>query len=137
MTIQYKFVDCVSQETKEFMSCEFRSDHFNKTGIETQKFILQTKQNNKIIAIVKGAIFYKSLFIKEFIVAQSHRKLCIGKELIGRVENYAKNKGCKNIWVDTYEYQAPAFYLKYEFIEKGRIENYRGKHARIFFEKKI
>lgn len=39
--------------------------------------------------------------------------------------------------VDTYQYQAPNFYLKNGFIEIERIENYRNEYARIFFEKKI
>lgn len=137
MTIEYAFITTVPQETKDFMKHEFREDHYNKTGIETDKFALQVTKNDTIIAVAKGAIFDKDLFISEFIVAKTYRKNGIGKELIIRINEYAKQKDCKNIWVDTMEYQAPEFYLKNGFIEKGRIENYRGKHARIFFKKKF
>lgn len=137
MSEEFIFFEKTPEEVNDFISKEFFDDHLEKTNTQTQKYCICAKENREIIAVSKGGIFKNSLFISEFIVKKSKRNSGIGKKLIEKTEDYAKQAGCKNIWVDTYEYQAPEFYLKNNFVEKNRIKNYRGKDARIFFEKEI
>jgi len=121
----------------QFMSETFYEDHLKKTGQHRKKYYICVKKQNEIIAGASGGIFGDSLFISDLIISKNYRNHGLGCEILEEIENHAKENNCKNIWVDTYEYQAPRFYLKNNFVEKGRIENYRGSYARIFFSKEI
>jgi ribosomal protein S18 acetylase RimI-like enzyme len=137
MTEEFEFFDEKPENIKDFLIKEFEEDNFEKTGLQTEKYCICVKRKDEIIGATKGGIFDGALYISEFAIKKSYRKSGLGSKLIERIEKYAKDKNCKKIWVDTYEYQAPEFYKKNGFLEQGRIENYRGKYAKIFFEKEI
>jgi len=137
MTDKYEFIDVDPKTVKEFMVQEFAEDNLEKTGLKSKKYCIGVQYNNEIIGASKGKIFDAALYISEFIIKKRFRKKGAGSKLIENIETYAKKNNCTKIWVDTYGYQAPDFYQQNGFVEKGRIENYRGHHPRIFFEKEL
>mgnify|MGYP001306025051 CR=1 FL=1 len=137
MTEKFEFFDKEPAGFSEFTNQEFEEHNISKTGHKTLKYYVHVLENDEIIGTSQGGMFNSALYISDFIIKKSYRKSGVGRKLINQIEEHAKKNNCKKIWVDTYEYQAPDFYKKNGFIEKGRIENYRGKHAKIFFEKKV
>ncbi len=137
MIEKIEFFDEKPENIKEFLVKEFEEDNFEKTGLKTEKYCICVKHEGEIIGASKGGIFNKALYISEFVIKKAYRKFGLGSKLIKEIEKQARNNSCNKIWVDTYGYQAPEFYVKNGFVEKGRIENYRGEHAKIFFEKEI
>jgi len=121
----------------QFMSETFYKDHLKKTGKHRKKYYITIKKEDEIVAGASGGVFGDSLFISDLIVDETHQNNGLGREILDKIENHANENNCKNIWVDTYEYQAPEFYEKNNYVEKGRIENYRGNYARIFYSKDL
>lgn len=137
MTEKFEFFDKKPEGFSEFKTKEFNEHNETVTGQKTVKYYVQTLENGEIIGASQGGIFNAALYISDFIIRKSHRKLGLGSKLMRQIEGHARSKNCDKIWVDTYEYQAPDFYTKNGFKEKGRIENYRGGHAKIFFTKEL
>jgi ribosomal protein S18 acetylase RimI-like enzyme len=65
------------------------------------------------------------------------RQRGIGKELLAKIENYAIEKDCTLLLLDTFSFQAPDFYIKYGFSVFGMIENHPTGHHQYFLQKRI
>lgn len=82
--------------------------------------IFITSDKNKIIAgaigqIIEYARIGKSCKISTIWVDENHRKKGLGKKIMDELTNYATNKNCKNVHLETYEWQAKPFYEKCGF----------------------
>ena len=61
----------------------------------------------------------------------------LGRAVMELAEVEARRRGMVGMWVDTFTFQAPGFYLKLGFVECGRITGYPPGHDRIFFVKRF
>ncbi len=52
-------------------------------------------------------------------------------------EQEAARRGCTDITVSTYTFQAPGFYPKLGYRERGRIEGVPGGHEDVYFHKRL
>jgi len=57
-------------------------------------------------------------------VAQEHRGLGLGARILGMAEAQGKALGARNAKLETFEWQARAFYLKQGYAEYARIDDY-------------
>jgi len=137
MDYEYEFYEAEPTEITKFIADEFKKDHYEHTKLNRKQYAYSVRHKGEIIAAGRGSCFGTDCNISEIIIAEEYRNKGLGKEILDRIEALGKKSGCTRMLVDTYEYQAPNFYLNNGFTEKGRIENYRQEHARIFFEKTI
>jgi len=64
------------------------------------------------------------LNIEVLFVEADLRGLGLGSRLLAQAERQAIDLGAKNAKLDTFEWQAPAFYQKHGYEEYARIDNY-------------
>ena len=57
--------------------------------------------------------------------------------LMQSIENEAKEKGCKNSYLNTISFQAPEFYKKLGYKKFAELENFHQEYNKLFFRKKI
>lgn len=76
------------------------------------------------------------LFINLLWVHAELRRGGIGSQLIAEAERHAVAFGCHSAWVDTFSFQAPAFYPRFGYREFARLD-YPPDHHRIFFNKHL
>jgi len=79
--------------------------------------------------------FWSWLFVKWLWVAEAHRGSGFGSRLLQRAEEIARARGCVGVWLDTFSFQAPDFYVRHGYEEFGRLEGMPPMHARIWFRK--
>ncbi|WP_320784635.1 GNAT family N-acetyltransferase [Streptomyces sp. CRN 30] len=60
-----------------------------------------------------------------------------GGRLLGAAEEEGTRRGCTDITLSTYTFQAPDFYRKHGYRETGRIEGVPGGHADVYFHKPL
>lgn len=77
------------------------------------------------------------LYVTLLAVAEDARGRGIGGALMARAEEEARARGLVGLWLDTYTFQAPAFYAGLGFEEVGRIPDYPPGHARVFLAKRL
>lgn len=83
------------------------------------------------------ALDLKWVFVELLAVAAGGRSKGIGSQLMARLEEEARLRSMRGIWLDTFSFQAPEFYKRLGFSEFGRIEGYPENGARHFFLKRL
>ena len=84
---------------------------------------------------LKGRTFYRWLFIDWLWVSPDTRSGGVGDQLMDKAETAARERGCLGAYVDTFSFQAPAFYERRGYEEFGRIDDLPPGHACIWLKK--
>lgn len=118
-------------------------------GLVTHNFkFTKSKKFKEVLATVRGArgeliggcvgeIYYDWLFIKYLWCHEKHRGQGLGTQLLTRVEQEGKRRGCHSVWLDTFEYQARPFYKSLGYRDFGKLKNYPAPFHRYFLQKKL
>ena len=72
------------------------------------------------------------LFVKEDLRGQG-----IGSQLLQQAESEAKNRNCRYVFVNTYQFQAPAFYQKHDYQEVFTLKDYPCTGQRHYYQKDL
>jgi GNAT superfamily N-acetyltransferase len=81
--------------------------------------------------------FYRWLFVELLFVPDAARRMGLGSTMLLQAEQYAREKGCVGVWLDTFSFQAPNFYPKLGFTRFGALEDYPPGSTRFFFQKRF
>lgn len=82
-----------------------------------------------------GALYYDWLFVELLFVPDHLRGAGFGSQLLAKAEELARQRRCVGIWLDTFRFQAPAFYLKRGYETFGTLDDYPKGGKRFFFRK--
>ena len=104
---------------------------------ESLALLVRDEHTNEIIGGLYGEIFYRWLFIELLAIPEQSRGQGTGSRLMEMAENTALERGCVGIWLDTFDFQAPAFYERHGFTEFGHLDNFPPQHKRLFFQKRL
>lgn len=72
------------------------------------------------------------LFVKEDLRGQG-----IGSQLLQRAESEAKKRNCFYVFVNTYQFQAPAFYQKHGYQKVFTLNDYPFTGQRYYYQKEL
>jgi GNAT superfamily N-acetyltransferase len=84
-----------------------------------------------------GAHLQRWLYVKLLAVSPEARGRGIGAKLLARAETLAREEGLVGIYLDTFEFQAPRFYLREGYSEIGRLPKLGDAPQRIWFAKEF
>ena len=90
-----------------------------------------------IVAGLIGNTHGNWLTVKFLWVSESLRGKNIGSEILKQAEETAKERGCKYAFLDTFSFQAPAFYQKHGYREVLALEEYPQTGKRYYFTKRL
>ncbi|HCU57536.1 MAG TPA: hypothetical protein DF984_04810 [Anaerolineaceae bacterium] len=60
-----------------------------------------------------------------------------GRQLLEKAETEARQRNAKHAYLDTFSFQAPAFYEKSGYAEFSRLEDFPAGHTRYFLVKTL
>ncbi len=60
-----------------------------------------------------------------------------GSKLLKAAEAHGRKTGCVSVWLDTFSFQAPGFYLKQGYTEYASLNDFPPGHSRHFFLKRL
>jgi GNAT superfamily N-acetyltransferase len=106
-------------------------------GEWTPLWIVGRDDAGRVKAGLRARSSWNWLFVDWLWVAEPHRRRGLGSQLLLRAEAIARERGCVGAYLDTFSFQAPAFYLRYGYEEFGRLEGLPPGHARIWFRKSL
>lgn len=105
------------------------------SGFRPLAVLVQDADGNTIGGLW-GKTSYDWLVVELFVVPEQFRGQDLGSDILSRAETAARERGCIGAWLDTYEFQALAFYQKQGYELFGTVEDHpRG--SRRFFVKKL
>ncbi|MGB9366612.1 MAG: GNAT family N-acetyltransferase [Xanthobacteraceae bacterium] len=95
------------------------------------------REKGKIVSGVVGEIFFGWMFVSLFWIDDKHRGKGFGQRLLEATEAQARKNGVKNVYLDTFSFQAPGFYKKRGYREFGRLKEYPAGHDRVWMTKAL
>lgn len=95
------------------------------------------EDDNRKLAGLTGETFGNWLCIRFLFVSEQLRGKGIGSKLLEAAEREAKQCGCKYAFVDTFSFQAPAFYKKHGYQEVFTLEEYPYTGKRHYYTKNL
>ncbi|MDP4146453.1 MAG: GNAT family N-acetyltransferase [Bacillota bacterium] len=94
--------------------------------------------DGNIIAGINSILYcWNCLYIDVLWVKEEFRKEGYGSALLDEVEKIAKEKGCKLVHLDTFDFQAKDFYLKHGYDIFGVLDNCPLSHKRYYMKKSL
>ena len=114
---------------------------FNLTHREASRNVpigvfLEDEIDRKLAGLT-GETFGNWLCIQFLFVSEQLRGQGIGSKLLEAAEEEARQRGCKYAFVDTFSFQAPAFYKKRGYREVFTLEEYPYTGKRHYYTKKL
>lgn len=89
-----------------------------------------------IVAGLAGESYGGWLFIRYLWVSEWLRGQGLGGKLMREAERLALERGCHSVWLDTYSFQAPEFYLRLGYEVFSEVD-WSPDHKRIFLRKRL
>ena len=94
-------------------------------------------EHGQLLAGLVAETFGNWLEIEYLFVKEDLRGQGIGSQLLQQAESEAKKRNCRFAFVNTYQFQAPAFYQKYGYKEVFTMKDYPYTGQRYYYQKEL
>lgn len=94
-------------------------------------------EHGQLLAGLVAETFGNWLEIEYLFVKEELRGQGIGSQLLQQAESEAKKRNCRFAFVNTYQFQAPAFYQKYGYKKVFTMKNYPYTGQRHYYQKEL
>lgn len=128
--------DSPREEDEDFVIAQTRT--FNAAFTEKDIRSLcafERSREGEIIGGLTGKTYWNYLEISFLWVSEAHQGSGIATKLMGAAEHEAHSRGCRHVVLDTFSFQALAFYQRLGYKEFGQLQGFSGKHARHYLHK--
>lgn len=140
MTLRIERTDTPTAEDREAILVPLRAYNTAKTGgtvPELVAWLVRDEHSGETVGGLYGRVFFQWFYIELLVVPEQARGQGTGSTLMQMAEDFAREKNCVGMWLDTVDFQAPAFYRQLGFTEIGQIDDYPPGHQRFFFQKRL
>lgn len=112
---------------------------YNRSKRETAKSeplnLYVEDEHGQLLAGLVAETFGNWLEIEYLFVKEGLRGQGIGSQLLQQAESEAKKRNCRFAFVNTYQFQAPAFYQKYGYKKVFTMKDYPYTGQRHYYQK--
>jgi GNAT superfamily N-acetyltransferase len=114
---------------------EFNASATGVTDGELLAFFV--RDCDRIVAGLCGNTWGATCELRQFWVEESQRHCGLGTKLFNAAEQEARRRGCTQIVLMTFSFQAPAFYEKKGFEVVATIDNHPRGHRNLLMRKRL
>jgi GNAT superfamily N-acetyltransferase len=101
------------------------------------EFAYEALDNGERVGAIVGFRLYDWLFVEYIAVTESSRGERVGSQLLERAEALARELSLEGVALDTFRYQAPAYYEARGYTERMVIPGKTRERDRIYFQKRL
>src|SRR5215467_5939687 len=130
----------VDPTPNEVQYLEDRIFEFNSstTGIaDGESLAFFVREHDRIVAGICGNTWGGTCELRQFWVEGSRRHRGLGTKLFDAAEQEARRRGCTQIVLMTFSFQAPAFYERQGFEVIATIDNHPQGHRNMLMRKRL
>ena len=99
-------------------------------------FVLRAA-DQAIVGGVIGELYWGWFHLDLLWIQEDLRGRGYGHQLLTRVEDEARQRGAKHVYLDTFSFQAPSFYQRHGYRVFGELEDFPPGHQRYFLTKQL
>ena len=110
------------------------------TGCDNGRWlaIFVRDEAGELMAGLHGWTWGRTGFVRTLWVREDLRGRGLGARLLGKAEQEAARRGCREVQLDTNSYQAPGFYRRQGYQQIGELPGWPAEGAtRVFFRKAL
>ena len=127
-----------SQKAQEIRNLIRSYNRSNRETAESEPLNLYVEdEHGQLLAGLVAETFGNWLEIEYLFVKEELRRQGIGTQLLQQAESEAKKRNCRFAFVNTYQFQAPAFYQKYGYQEVFTMKDYPYTGQRHYYQKEL
>ena len=127
-----------SQKVQEIGNLIRSYNRSKREAAESEPLNLYVEDDSgELMAGLVGETFGNWLEIEYLFVKEDIRGQGIGSQLLQQAESEAKKRNCRFAFVNTYQFQAPAFYQKHGYKEVFTMKNYPYTGQRHYYQKEL
>lgn len=108
---------------------------YGPSGFRSIAWLVRDPATGETVGGLYGKESYDWLFVELLVVPERLRGGGLGSELMRRAEAYAREAGLAGVWLDTFGFQARAFYEKQGFEAFGSLPGHPRGSERFFLRK--
>lgn len=108
-------------------------------GDDNKQFLCYVLRSpgDEIVGGAIGVTHYDWLHIDLLWIREDLRGRGYGHRLLTLAEDKARERGARNAYLDTFDFQAPAFYKKHGYEVFGELPDFPAGHRRIYLTKEL
>jgi GNAT superfamily N-acetyltransferase len=114
---------------------EFNSSATDLTDGEMLAFFV--REDDRIVAGICGNTWGGTCELRQFWVEEGRRHRGLGTKLLDAAEQEAQRRGCTQMVLTTFSFQAPAFYKARGFEVVAAISNHPRGHQNLLMRKRL
>jgi ribosomal protein S18 acetylase RimI-like enzyme len=114
----------------------FNRQQVGENNFQRLCYVVQAP-DQEIVGGVLGETYFDWLFIELLWVKEEFRGRGYGHHLLRLAEELARERGAKNVYLDTFSFQAPEFYKKRGYQVFGELAEFPPGHRRLFLTKPL
>ena len=136
--MQIRLENKVSQKALEIGDLIRSYNRSNRETAESEPLNIYVEDDSgQLMAGLVAETFGNWLEIEYLFVKEDLRAQGIGSQLLYQAENEAKKRNCRFAFVNTYQFQAPAFYQKHGYKEVFTLKDYPYTGQRHYYQKDL
>jgi GNAT superfamily N-acetyltransferase len=138
MSLKYELTESPPPEAYQKMLApllQFNEAIVGNATARTLAVLLKDLKTDEIVGGLWAWSVWGSLYIAMVFVPEPLRGIGIGTSLLRQAEQEAMRRGCREMWLDTYAFQARSFYEKCGFMIFGRLDGPAPIFPRLFLKK--
>ena len=98
---------------------------------------ITVRERGQIVAGLVARMFLGWMFIELLWVSGARRESGLGRSLMQKAEAQARKRGIRNVYLDTFSFQAPGFYKKLGYREFGKLKDFPPGYTRHWMTKAL
>ena len=139
--VQYQQIDDPSQELFDALAKGLNEHSLPFTngvpGFVDKVGVFAHADDGTLVGGAAGVVNWNWFYVSDLWVAEDLRGQGLGRELMARLEQAARGKGCRRIHLDTLGFQAREFYEALGYRVFATLDDYPPGYQRIFLEKAL
>ncbi len=141
MTEEYQIIPVDKPEESAWGIIGRGLSRYNKQQAGDNKFqrlcFVLHDPDQEIVGGVLGELYWDWFYIDLMWVKEELRGRGHGHRLLMRVEDEARQRGAKNVYLDTFSFQAPNFYEQHGYQVFGELQDFPPGQQRFFLQKQL
>ena len=136
--MQVRLENTESQKAQEIGDLIRSYNRSKREAAESESLNLYVEDDSgQLMAGLVAETFGNWLEIEYLFVKEDLRGQGIGSQLLKQAESEAKKRNCRFAFVNTYQFQAPAFYQKHGYKEVFTLKDYPYTGQRHYYQKDL
>ena len=123
------------QDFKDDIIDGFAADQGHPFGYD--EFAFEALDDGMRIGTINGYRLYDWLYVEFLAVSEGRRGARVGTRLLKRAEEFAHEMELQGVVLDTFRYQAPAFYSALGYVERMVVPGKSPERDRIYLTKSL